>query len=274
MAFSTTYKQLFEVQILHNYFLNDGTLAFSLMNPADQKKRLKIYDILEFVNIIPTEDTIEKMRGHNLVFKTQKSGFSTYTKLKSGTQNTPFIVLPNNLTLKFIIKLKDAFFGNYTNLTTVGTDVFYFGNAKPSTEGNSFKYIPKSNDNELITDAYKLSANGSKAMLEALKGQNKIGVFANVELKMIADNSGLNVLTVSGNLRNQLPVFKIHFNNRQTFWRYKRVSDATEIFTTVATNPLTKFGFIEVEHNGDKFPNPSANQIIIDNNIFFSDIYI
>jgi len=274
MAFNTTYKQLFEVKLLHNYFLNDGTVAFSSMNPVDQQKRLKPYDILEFVTIVPTRDTIEKMRGYNILFKTQKSGFSTYTKLEEGTQNTPFIVLPDDLNLKFILKLKDSFFGNYTNLAPGGTEIFYFGNSKPSTEGNSFKYIPKNTDNELITDEYKLSTNGSKAIMETLTGQQCINVFAVIELKMIGDDNSLNILTVSGDLRNQLPIFKIHFNNRQTFWRYKRVSDDTEIFTTAATNPLTKFGFIEVEHNGDKFPNPNANQIITDNNNFFSDIYI
>ena len=39
-------------------------------------------------------------------------------------------------------------------------------------------------------------------------------------------------------------------------------------------NPLTKYGFIEVTHAGNKFPNPSANHLIPDNNNFFSEIYI
>ncbi len=274
MSFTATYKQLFEVQLFHNYFLNDGTSTFSLMNDSDKKKQLKLYDSHGLFDIIPTQDSILKMAGHKIFFKIHKSGFSAYCKITDGTANTPFIVLPDDLKLKFVLKTKDNLFGNYTDLKASGSNVFYFGNTKPSTEGASFEYIAKSNQNKLVTDAHQISTTGSTAMIDNLKGSNSIGVFGIVQLNMIGDTADLSILTAQGKLKNQLPTFKIHFNNRESFWRYKNASDDTEIFTTATTNPLTKFGFVEVTHNGDKFPNPNANHLIPDNNNFFSEIYI
>lgn len=274
MDFNTTYKQLFEIEILHDYFLNDGATAFSILSDADKKKRLKLIDISEFIEVAPTHDTIKKMAGHKIVFKKHKSGLSAFCKITNGSQSTPFIALPSSLSLKYLIKIKDAFFGNYTDLTTGSLNVFFFGNTKPSTEGNNFKYITKSSENVQITDDYQLSASGTTTQLKKLKGSNAIGVFGIIELVMAGDTNDLSVLTAQGDLRNQLPIFKIHFKNRETFWRYKRVSDDSEIFTTATANPLTKHGFIEVIHAGDTFPNPSANHLIPDNNNFFSEIYI
>lgn len=274
MAFNTTYKQLFEIELLHDYFLNDGVVAFSTLSDADKKKRLKLIDISEFINVVPSQDTIDKMAGHKMVFKKHKSGLSAYCKLEDPAQNTPFIPLPSDLELTFIMKIADPFFENYTQLTTGSPNIFFFGNTKPSTEDASFEYIVKSNDNTQVTDAYQLSAVGTTAQLEKLKGSNKIGVFGVIKLTMTGDTSDLSILTTLGDLRSQMPTFKIHFKNRETFWRYKRVSDDSEIFTTATANPLTKYGFIEVTHAGDKFPNPSANHLIPDNNNFFSEIYI
>ncbi|MFD1614246.1 hypothetical protein [Gelatiniphilus marinus] len=274
MAFCTTYKQLFEIELLHDYFLNDGTTVFSTLSDTDKKERLKLIDISEFIDVIPSQDTIEKMAGHKIVLKKYKTGLSAYCKLENPAQNTPFIPLPSDLELTFIMKLSDPFFENYTELAIGSTNIFFFGNTKPSTEGSGFEYIAKSTDNTQVTDAYQLSAAGTTALLEKLKDQNKIGVFGIIELTMTGDNSDLSILTTLGDLRSQLPTFKIHFKNRETFWRYKRVSDDSEIFTTATANPLTKYGFIEVIHAGDKFPNPSANHLIPDNNNFFSEIYI
>ena len=274
MAFNTTYKQLFEIELLHDYFLNDGTTVFSTLSDADKKKRLKLINISEFINVLPSQETIEKMAGHKMVFKKHKSGLSAYCKLANASLSAPFIPLPSDLELTFIMKIADSFFENYTQLTTGSPNIFFFGNTKPNTEDASFEYIAKSTENKQVTDAYQLSEAGTTTILEKLKGSNKVGVFGIIKLTMTGDTSDLSVLTTQGDLRSQLPTFKIHFKNRETFWRYKRVSDDSEIFTTASANPLTKYGFIEVTHAGDTFPNPSANHLIPDNNNFFSEIYI
>lgn len=274
MSFSTTYKKLFEVQLFHNYFLNDGATTFSSMTDADQKKQLKLFDLTDIIDIIPTQETSSKMAGHKIVFKIHESGLSAYCKIANGTTNTPFISLPDDLDLNFVLKIKDSLFGNYTKLSSGGTGIFYFGNSKPSTEGASFKYIAKSNQNILVTDDYKLSSAGSTALLANLKGSIGIGVFGIVQLSMKGDTVGLSILTSQGKLKTQMPTFKIQLDNRASFWRYKNASDDTEIFTTASPNPLTKFGFVEVIHAGEKYPNPNAGHLIPDNNNFFSDIYI
>ena len=274
MSFKTTYKQLTDVQVLHNYFLNDGETAFATMNTEQQGKQLEFYNISEFIEIIPSQQTMTVMAGHKLVFKKHRSGFLIYCKVTNNSLNTPFIALPNTLLLTFILKTKDSYFSNYTDFTEGVTDLFYFGNVKPNTEGNSFEYIAKSNQNKLVTDAYKLSSPGATAVLEQLDSQNRRAAFGVVQLHMSGDTANLSLLTNQGKLKNTIPIFKIHFNNRSTFWRYKRSTDDTEIFTTAQVQPLTKNGFVEVTHAGDTFPNPNANQLIPDNNNFFSEIYI
>lgn len=274
MEFKITYTSLFDVEILHDYFLNEGEADFSTMDALKQKKRLRLYDMSSFITVTPSQETLKKLKGHHLVFKTHKSGFRVYAKIAEGTTNVPFVRLRDDLNLTFVLKLNDALFGNYTDLTLGSQHLFFFGNTKPATEGASFKYIPKSNENTRVSEAFRLSEDGSKAICESLEGQNKIGVFGVVSLTMIADTAELNLLTVQGKLRVQPQVFKLQFQNRQTYWRYLKMQDSTEIFTTPSTKPLTKYGFIEIVHEGETYPNPNANQLNSETNTYFSELYI
>ena len=274
MSFRITYQALFEVNILHNYFLNDGVTKFSNMTAVEQKQRLKLNDVSHWIDICPSPKTLKIMTDHHLKFKKTKTGFAVYAKIAENITNTPFIEVSDDVDLTFILKTSDRIFGNYTNLTMGETGLFYFGNAKPSTVVAGFKYIPKNNAATLISNAYQLLENGSKSVMGDLQGVNKIGIFGVIQLRMIGDSADLSILTAQGKLRVQPQIFKIHFDNRATFWRYKKASDDTEMFTTTSEKPLTKYGFIEIMHNGDKFPNPTANHLIQDTNTFFSEIYI
>ena len=274
MSFSITYQSLVEVDILHNYFLDDGSMEFSSMSGDEQKNRLKRYEVATFIDIIPSQDTFTQLNNHHLVFKKTKTGFTVYSKIADGSTNTPFVELANDLKLTFLLKLSDRLFGNYTNLDLSAPGMFYFTNTKPATAGTGFKYISKSNEATLITNAHQISVDTIKNIYDGLKGQEKLGLFGLINLGMIGDSGDLNILTTHGKLRVQPQIFNIHFDNRETFWRYKNASDDSEVFTTNSANPLTKHGFIEIDHNGDKFPNPTANQIKRETNNFFSEIYI
>lgn len=274
MSFNTIYKPLTEVVLLHNYLLNDGDLIFSMMNSKDQKKQLIFYDLSEFIEITPNQKTLDRMAGHKLVFKKHKSGFVIYCKVNINSQKTPFINIPDTLKLTFTIKLNDTIFRNYTDLTGGLKDLFYFGNVKPDTEGINYEHIAKNNQNKLVTDDYILSPLGKAEILKMIDDDGLSNVFGVIQLFMKGDNTNLSLLTNQGKLKNTIPVFKIQFKNKFTFWRYKKSEDDSEIFTTVNEQPLTKNGFIEVIHNGDLYPNPNANHLVMENNKIFSEIYI
>ena len=74
MGFQITYRRLFEVDILHEYFLNQDGTPFSELPAAEQAKLLKKYDIRETINITPLARTAKLLTNYGLVFRTSKRG--------------------------------------------------------------------------------------------------------------------------------------------------------------------------------------------------------
>lgn len=143
MSYSSTYGLLFEVTLLHNYFLNNGEKTFASMPPADQEKMLQQFNTDAFSTITPTLETNSVLKNYKMVFKKTKTGFSIYIKVKEANAFDPFIEVPVDLNLNFLIKINDYQFENYTNLDFAPTQVYLFSNVKPLTEPVSFKYLPK-----------------------------------------------------------------------------------------------------------------------------------
>ncbi len=274
MGFKITYTTLFEVQLLHNYFLNDGGTTFASMDPAEQETQLGLYDISEFIDIIPSVDTATIMNGHKIVAKTTKSGLAVYCKVSEEDEDEPFITLEDELQLTFILKLKDSIFSNYTELDFSQVGPFYFGNVRPDTEPNTLGLITLENQNTLIDDDFRLSEDGADNLLASLTDFEARGLFGVIQLSMIGDTADVSILENDGSFQNDHKVYKVHFDNRKTLWRYISSSDNSTVFTTAATQPLTKYGYVEILDGTDSYPNPSASSIIIDNSDIFSEVYI
>jgi len=280
MSYSSTYGLLFEVTLRHNYFLNKGEKTFASMSDDDKEKMLQQFNTDAFSTITPTLETNTVLKNHKMVFKKTKTGFSIYIKVKETNELEPFIQVPIDLNLNFLIKINDYQFENYTNLDFAFTKVFLFSNVRPLTEPVSFKYLPKIADNKLISNAYLVSEKTSADLISTLQPSEQPSVFGIVSLTAKGDNSSGNIVDDLGKLIS--PNFEIHFDNRKTLWRYINRKEKTTI-ETKTVKPLTRSGFVEIDPVNDfmpsqpvesQYPNPSVKSITKINSDYYSEIFI
>ncbi len=280
MSFNLTYGLLFEVTLYHNYFLNNGEDTYAGMSDANKKKMLQKFDSDSFVTIIPTVETSTQLRNYKMAFKPTKTGFRVYIKVKEDDEIDPFIRVPADLKLDFKISINDYQFENYTNLEFVLNQMFLFSNVKPSTEPITFKSIPKINDNILISSDYLVSQETTAHFLSELHTQERQDIFGIISLTMIGNTNPKDIINGLGKMLS--PNFKIHFDNRKTFWKYINRKAITEI-TTKAVKPLTYSGFVEIDPLNDftsqepadsQYPNPSVKSITKINSDYYSEIFI
>ncbi len=280
MSFAVTYGLLFEVTLLHNYFLNSGEETFASMSTSGKQKMLQSFNTDSFAAITPTLETNTVLKNYKMVYKKTKTGFSVYIKVKETDELDPFIKVPKDLNLNFLIKLNDYQFENYTNLDFTSTQVYLFSNVKPLTEPVSFEYIPKINDNKLISNTYLVSEETTAHLISILQPSEQQNVFGLISLTLQGDNSSGNIVNNSEKLLS--PNFKIHFDNRKTLWKYINRKAGTEIKTNAA-KPLTQSGFVEIDPLTDftpsqpaenQYPNPSVKSITKINSDYYSEIFI
>ncbi|MBE8726518.1 hypothetical protein [Flavobacterium hungaricum] len=280
MSFSLTYSLLFEVTIFHNYFLNNGEEIFAGMNAAAKEKMLQNFNIDSFAVIAPSAQTNTVLKNYKMIFKTTKTGFKVYVKVKETDDTDPFVKIPAALNLQFIISIKEYQFENYTNLDDAANQIFLFSNVKPAAEPDTFQYISKINDTKLISNDYLVSKVTTAALMAALPASQKQDVFGIISLNLQGDAVSGNIITNAGKIVH--PNFKIHFDNRKTFWKYINHKASTAIETNAA-KPLTRSGFVEIDPLLDftppqaadsHYPNPSVKSILKIDGDFYSEIFI
>lgn len=125
---TTVYKRLFEVHILHDYFLSTpaGT-PFSSLKPEVQKAFLKDelihqrYDIHRFLKIEPSPAMKKNLKDYHMRMVPTPLGFFLGMEVKQIQSNgstfyKPFISLSDKLSMSFVLRPNDELFFNYTNL--------------------------------------------------------------------------------------------------------------------------------------------------------------
>lgn len=125
--FRTGYETLFEVQLLHRYFLNVGLTEFDLApeTPAVKAAR-RAYDVRQWLRLEPSAATQELLRNQRLLFRPTPEGFRVLVavKLNPATQlPVPFIALPPSLNFNFLAHHADPDFFLYTDGTVEQVNV-------------------------------------------------------------------------------------------------------------------------------------------------------
>ena len=317
MAFRTLYKTLFEIELLHSYFLDDGLSPYISMNDDDKKEQLKKYNFLDYINVIPTYATQATLRNHKLVLRKGLDSFRILgSVIEENNKFKSHRFLENDLKLTFLVYIKDHLFDNYTELTQTDNRLYYFSNRQPSTEADPYSYIHLSSSNDLITDDFLLTEEstrqlwfdleqdniraeiatrldlvaeldnddlvtdeGKKIIDQYIQKEQGRGLLGIIELQMVGDDN-MDVLEIDSTDPNDIksflldptPVYKLHFQNRKTIWKYIKKSDENELETS-SVKPLTRNGFIEIDPDADFsgplptdidkyiFPNPTVNII-------------
>ncbi len=111
MAEQTTspYKRLFEVRLLHHYWLDDGATPFDALAAGVQAERLITYDHRAIFSVTPTPSTQKQLHGLRAVYKLTGQGF-----IVAAADGTP--IAPNTQ-LSFVVSVADARVLDYTTLT-------------------------------------------------------------------------------------------------------------------------------------------------------------
>ena len=122
MNFSLTYKPLCTVNIYHEYFLNDGLMPFD-SSESLKKKQLSKYDVREFIDLIPTEETYRYLNSHKIIFKPTETGFRLLVQAEEiveGSQDyTPKVSIPKDFNLTFLLYVNDFLFENYSTVNAI-----------------------------------------------------------------------------------------------------------------------------------------------------------
>ena len=262
------------VLLWHDYFLDLGETSFAALSADKQREQLKLYSAQEYMSIRPTTGTRRLMAGHKIELVHLPDGFSLHIKVTAADEDMPLVQPSEDLLLTFVLKVADVRFHNYTALGTDSAKCFYFGNARPITEGVSFAYLPLESENTQITDSFMISEDGTEDIHETLTVPEQNELFGVVQLRMRGDTESRSVLDTNLKRKSPNPSFKLHFSNRNTFWRYIQSADSSVLFTSANAIPLTKYGYVEMKFNGKDYPNPNANYVVPENNNFISETYI
>ena len=291
MSFSIQYKPLFKVDLLHLYFLNNGLKTFFTMNVTEAAKQMDGYALNSFLSIAPTLETQQKLNGYSLVYRNLNSGFTIWTKVSNTDNAIPFIPLPEDLSLTFLVKINDPAFFNYTNLKLDNQGkINYFSNRRLATEAPAFPLINKSGDHFNINETFALTPESAASELKSLSPVEKTNLFGLIRLHMKADVPALNIIDSNGKISNPPKNFELVFANRKTFWRYifrkdpkvknnddvKMEGADPNVLISKSEQPLTQKGFISVELGGKDLPNPDSKLIKPDslNSKYYSEIYM
>jgi|GEM_PF-972377 len=161
MGMTVTYNILFEVKILHHYFLNKGRENYEGMTDDAKADMMLKYDVREFLDITPTPECRKNLDRHHCIFKQTSTGIIVGMRAESNMQNPskfkPFPDLDDDLAFTFLVNLNDPLFLNYTALplTENSGNVYLFQNMKgsharefpslcslPDKHVNNYKYLP------------------------------------------------------------------------------------------------------------------------------------
>jgi hypothetical protein len=127
---ASRYQRLFEVRILHHYWVDDGATLFDkIVDPNKQNGRLLEYDVRALLDVVPTATTAHMLSRYRCLFKKSALGFSVAA---SGDA-----VIPASTILEFIVSTISPSFFDYTALTLRPQKIYELFSP---TDGVSYRY--------------------------------------------------------------------------------------------------------------------------------------
>jgi hypothetical protein len=138
------YRPLFQVDIVHDYFLSRGDVVFEANADADRAALSGLYSVKNYLEIVPDQTTVSTLAGHKMLFRATGTGFTVAVQLDPlAADIRPLVPPPADFKLTFALRLAEAEFGNYTELGPVTTSFYRLGNdSQNSTAGVNFLSSP------------------------------------------------------------------------------------------------------------------------------------
>ena len=175
------YKPLFEVRLLHHYWLDEGATVFDLI-PDQVKKdtRLREYDMRSFLSVMPTKATAKVLKGLSCVYKNTALGF-----LAAAQDNK---AVPADALFEFVVTVQNTNFFNYTALTLQTRKIYELYD---KTQDKTYRY----KENVPVLSNLTGAARGTDI--------NK-ALFVSKEYAELTDDDSVESLAISGEALLQL----------------------------------------------------------------------
>lgn len=122
---ATGYKRLFEVRILHHYWLDEGTTMFDSLPETERNKKLLNYKIDSLISINPTPHSTKALKGIGAIAKQTGLGLVVVVPADK--------IIPDDTLFVFTIEIKESSFYKYTAFTLLNhkiTDCYSPGDDK------------------------------------------------------------------------------------------------------------------------------------------------
>lgn len=152
---TNAYRRLFEVRLLHHYWLDDGGAILDLIvDPQRRDRRLLEYDMRRFLAVIPTASTAGAIAGFGGIYKEMGLGFTV--AVPAGA------VIPADTVLEFAVTVQDSAFFNYTAFTLRPrriSEIFY------QPENRVYRYVENVPLLSNLTGAARSTAQGKSLFL-------------------------------------------------------------------------------------------------------------
>jgi hypothetical protein len=111
------YKRLFEVRMLHHYWLDEGATAFDQIgNQATRDSRLLNYDKRSFLAVRPSLSTAKMLAGYHCIFRETPLGFVIAAPAN--------LKMPDDTVLEFVVTVQDSRLFEYTALTLQAQTIY------------------------------------------------------------------------------------------------------------------------------------------------------
>lgn len=278
MGFNKRYRTLFNIEILHHYFLDEGKDVYAdKLSEEKMEKNLSVYRLSDFMHVIPSQKTIQTIRNIRSRFIQTNQGFQVVTAEDEG--NKPFIPFSDNLMFDFIATIKDPFFENYTNITIDRSAPLFLSNRTPATSTKEtaipVRFCLLSKFETGLTNGMTPTAPMEEKAIELddIDVRELLGAFAIIRVHLIGEGGEITLSNGADEFNGTLPEVNWMFENRSTTWKYHRSSDSVQIHASDDELPLTKFGYITITDDDEKqYPNPSVNIIYNGEDNVFKDI--
>ena len=273
MSQTNKYKDLFQLTIYHGYHLDSGTRQFDSYTAAEKTAALLRFDVRTAFDILPTEATKKEIRNHRVLPISTSGGMLQKMQTES-TTDKPLTGLGDATYFVYMLIAKNpSEFVYSTQLTEDRSRILLFTNFQPAECAATVQKLPLLTDATHISDTFLLSSTDTTAILDAYVPDDRpAGLIGVILIKTKGATAAYDLLDGSGNIKATCPQFKIHFNAKQTFWKYKRPAISFVVETKIAY-PLTKYGFVDINPQTDftvattpaqrqyPYPNPSLGNL-------------
>jgi hypothetical protein len=235
MSSIITYLPIFNLNILHNYFLDktdkDGNIV--VFDDTNKPEVLSTYNVSDFLRVVPSKNTQRVLKNHRVVFKTATNGATCFISVDGGKKP---VIDATDVTVDLLIYSNDASLEKYTDLNTTAKGIYFFTN-DPAEATNEIDALASTATNfEDYKVATSIDPNSKyQELLSALTGIEQRSLLGVVSIQ-------LNDLLVGGTVGDPTE-FKIALKNRKTVWVYLD-QDGAVVSTTGVVQPLMHKGNI------------------------------